>query len=279
MTTKHSKKPTQNTCAVINNKPTIQEQYILDNYLSMSVSTLSRKLNKSRTYVRNRFHKYNLQVSEQQQKRILAQEREQRSKWTLQMIQYLKQNYLELPQKTLARHIGISAPAVGNKMKQLNLHIPQEIKDQRKQQSYFKKGHISHNKGVPMDQWISPEGKKAIQATQFKKGNKPHNTKHNGAIAERPDKTGKTYLYIRISKSNWELLQRHVYRTQVGPLQDDEVVRFIDGNTYNCKPENLEKVSQKENMLRNSINRYGPEMAKAQRTLAKLKKHLTHEET
>ena len=67
----------------------------------------------------------------------------------------------------------------------------------------FKPGHTPHNKGKQ----ISAEIYEKVAPTMFKKGNKPHNTKPNGTINIRADKSGRLYQYIKIKDSQWELLQ------------------------------------------------------------------------
>ena len=130
----------------------------------------------------------------------------------------------------------------------------------------FKKGNVPFNKGM---KGVYFGGEKS----QFKPGNLPHNTKHDGAISERPHKGG-TYLYIRVEKAKWVLLHRHVWEQHNPPLQKGEVVAFIDGDYKNCDISNLMLLSRKENMKRNSITRYPEDVRKAIHVVAKLQKRI-----
>ncbi len=129
----------------------------------------------------------------------------------------------------------------------MELYLPPKIaieRQNRDEKGRFKKGHISWNKGI---KGLTIGG---VQ-TQFKPGNEPHNTKHNGAISIRKDKSGRPYKYIRISKGNWELLHRFVWKKHNGEIPKGMLVVFKDGNSLNCSIDNLELISRKENMQRN----------------------------
>jgi hypothetical protein len=134
----------------------------------------------------------------------------------------------------------------------------------------FKKGHTPFNKG-----------KKGVyfggEKTQFKKGSLPHNTKYDGAISERPHKNG-TYLYIRVEKGKWQLLQRNVWEQHNPPIQKGEVIAFKDGDYKNCDISNLMLLTRKDNMKRNSIIRYPEDIRKAIHTVAKLNRTIQKKE-
>jgi len=132
----------------------------------------------------------------------------------------------------------------------------------------FKPGHTPHNKGKQ----ISAEIYEKVAPTMFKKGNKPHNTKPNGTINIRADKSGRLYQYIKIKDSQWELLQRHVWTQANGEIPAGSVVIFLDGNYLNCELNNLQVISRKENMARNTIQRYPAELQQIMKLTCKLKR-------
>ena len=51
---------------------------------------------------------------------------------------------------------------------------------------------------------MSPEGRKILQATQFKKGNINHKNTFDGNVTIRRDSRGYYYKQIRLSKSVWQ---------------------------------------------------------------------------
>jgi hypothetical protein len=132
----------------------------------------------------------------------------------------------------------------------------------------FKPGHTPHNKGKQ----ISAEIYEKVAPTMFKKGNKPHNTKPNGTINIRADKTGRLYQYIKIKDCQWELLQRHVWTQANGEIPPGSVVIFLDGNYLNCELNNLQVISRRENMARNTIQRYPAELQEVMKLTCKLKR-------
>jgi hypothetical protein len=132
----------------------------------------------------------------------------------------------------------------------------------------FKPGHTPHNKGKQ----ISAEIYEKVAPTMFKKGNKPHNTKPNGTINIRADKSGRLYQYIKIKDSHWELLQRYVWTQANGEIPQGSVVIFLDGNYLNCELNNLQVISRKENMARNTIQRYPAELQEVMKLTCKLKR-------
>lgn len=190
--------------------------------------------------------------------------------------QYIKDNYLQLSSRAMARQLGCSKTYVLNRMRKLGLVLPDHIKLQRKLSQQFKPGHTPHSKGKPAKEWMRPDQYNKWTSQQFKKGNLPHNTLHDNKIVLRRDSvTGAVYKYIRISVANWDLLQRHVYRTQVGELLDHEVINFKNGDTLDCSPDNLYKITRAQHMLNNSIHKHGPEVAAAHRMIAKINRRLT----
>jgi len=134
--------------------------------------------------------------------------------------------------------------------------------------SQFKPGHTPKNKGVKMP----AELYKMVKPTMFKKGNKPANTKPVGTINVRADSSGRLYQYIKIKDSHWELLQRHVWTQANGKIPTGSVVIFLDGNYLNCELSNLQVITRKENMARNTIQRFPAELQEIMKLTSKLKR-------
>jgi hypothetical protein len=111
-----------------------------------------------------------------------------------------------------------------------------------------------------------------IAPTMFKKGRKPHNTKPVGTINVRLDSQDRPYQYIKIKDSHWELLQRYVWTQANGEIPAGSVVIFLDGNYLNCDISNLQVISRKENMARNTIQRYPAELQEVMKLTSKLKR-------
>ena len=134
--------------------------------------------------------------------------------------------------------------------------------------SQFKPGHIPKNKGVKM----TAEMYEMVKPTMFKKGNKPANTKPAGTINVRADSSGRLYQYIKIKDCHWELLQRYVWTKANGEIPPGSVVIFLDGNYLNCELTNLQVISRRENMARNTIQRFPAELQEIMKLTCKLKR-------
>ena len=146
------------------------------------------------------------------------------------------------------------------------------IKYTGEKKGVYKKGRIPANKGKKM----SPEMYAKCSRTMFKKGRQPHNTLYDGAISYRKDNTGRSYWYVRTEINKWDLLHRIIYENTSGvTLGPDECIRFKDGDTNNIHPDNLDLISNKENMNLNNPRMYYPaDVVDAIRLNNKLKRQI-----
>ena len=107
----------------------------------------------------------------------------------------------------LANQLGLTYSQLANRAFKMGLRKSEEFKQSDKsgrnnlieggKKTRFKPGHIPHNKGKKMAQNVYDKCKH----TMFKKGIRPPNWKPDGTIAERKDKTGKSYLYYKVKDS------------------------------------------------------------------------------
>lgn len=171
-------------------------------------------------------------------------------KFTPEEDKFIRDNYMDIPIKHIARMMGRAEGSVMGRFKRLGYSLPPELAAQRIAASRFQPGQMPKNKGKNM----SEEVREKVKRTWFPKGNLPHNTKEDGLIVERTDKTGRPYLYIRERKSKWELLHRHLWRKHRGEIPEGYIVVFKDGNSKNCVFENLELITKGDNMKRNTIH-------------------------
>ncbi|WP_218117922.1 HNH endonuclease signature motif containing protein [Nitrosospira sp. Nl5] len=113
--------------------------------------------------------------------------------------------------------------------------------------SRFKKGQSAWNKGIHFD-----SGGRSAE-TRFRPGTVPPN--HKPAGTTRISKDG--YLEIKIAEGmyQWRLLHREIWKEAHGeyPARGTALI-FKDGNKQNCNIANLEVLTRKELMLRNSVH-------------------------
>lgn len=188
-----------------------------------------------------------------------------RDTWTEEQIRVLIEKYPHCNGRDIAISIGRSYSAVLNKAWGLNLKkSPEFLKEigcrlaesEAGIAARFKPGLTPKNKGKKQFEYMSAEKIEKTKATRFKPGHKPHNTKYDNAISIRTDKSGIAYKCIRIKESKWKLLHRHVWEKAYGEIQDGHNIVFKDGDSMNCALENLECVSNKELMLRNTLHQW-----------------------
>lgn len=133
----------------------------------------------------------------------------------------------------------------------------------------FSKGSVPINKGKKQIAYMSVEAIERTKATRFKKGNVPQNKKEIGH--QRITKDG--YIEVKVAEPNrFVLLHRWIWKIWNGPIPKGHIIIFKDGNKQNCAIENLEIITMKENVLRNSIQRYPPELKQIMRLQGKLKR-------
>lgn len=88
-------------------------------------------------------------------------------------------------------------------------------------------------------------------STSFKKGHASTNKKDIGS--ERLSKDG--YVEIKVDNDRrWALKHRVVYEEAYGPIPENHLIRFKDGNPLNLEPDNLVAVSKRDHVF---INRSG----------------------
>lgn len=185
--------------------------------------------------------------------------------------QYMKDNYLIRPVKTIAHDLGRSEFGVRNQIRILGLVIPAEIIKMNIENSRFKKGHKPFNAGVKQSEWLSPDKIEVVRKTQFKKGQEPHNTNYDGH--ERISKDG--YVEVRVSKGVYRLKSRVVWEQTHGrKVPKSHIIAFRDGDKLNLDPDNLVLMSRVENMERNTIQRFPRELKQVIKLSHKLKRKL-----
>lgn len=202
--------------------------------------------------------------------------------WTSKEIEYLKENYSNKFTAEIARKLDRSVRSVyqaatvhGLKKSTEFMKIALEREAEKLKvlgaASRFKPGSISHNKGQKM----SKELYERVKVSMFKKGNEPHNMKYDGH--ERLDpKDG--YIYIRISKGKYVLKHRLVWEQHNGPIPKGNIIIFKDKDKYNLNIDNLQMITKRENMLRNTVTKYPLELQQLIKLNNKLKTTLNEKQ-
>ena len=204
-------------------------------------------------------------------------------KFTPEEIEYLIENYPHIRTHTIAKKFNRSYRSIYCKARSMGLNKSAEFMASPDaggfqkgctagKKFWYKKGHVSANKGKKM----SDEIREKVKHTFFQKGIIPHNTKKDGEIVLRRNKKNKSYYWIRISPDNWELLHRVLWEKENGDIPKGFNVVFVDGNQMNCEVSNLKLISNSELMLKNTIQRYSPELQKSIRLINKIENYETN---
>jgi hypothetical protein len=130
--------------------------------------------------------------------------------------------------------------------------------------NHFNKGQKPWNTGR--------KGYMGPNKTSFVPGQKPHNWRPLGSTREVNG-----YEEIKVAEGGvWKQKHVHIWEQANGPVPKKHVVVFKDGNAKNFNLDNLQLLTMKENMLRNSIQNYPEEIKSTIRVLTKLNKTISN---
>jgi hypothetical protein len=214
-----------------------------------------------------------------------------RRPWTPVEDAQLRKRYPHEQTATLARDLGRSTLSVYQRAQGCGLHksaaylaSPAACRTNGRQGmgTRFEKGHVPANKGLRRPGW----GPGRMKATQFKKGERrgaaARNWRPVGTILT--DTEGYQRIKVRDAREGeaygfgnvrvWPLLQRHVWAEAHGPIPSGYTVCFKDGDKTNCALANLELVSRRDLMTRNSVHNYPKPLAATIQLLGALRRQI-----
>lgn len=215
-------------------------------------------------------------------KNIMKKNKQKRKVWTPEEDEIIRNEYSNTKSSVIALKIGRSVSEVYNRayflgvkkseaflLKQ-NQELGKALKKYGKE-TQFKKGNVPANKGKKQTEYMTAKAIERTKATRFKKGQQPHN--HQPIGHQRITKDG--YVMVKVEEPNrFVLLHRWIWKIWNGEIEKGKVIGFKDGNKQNCNIENLECITMKENMLRNTIQRYPDELRDVMLYTGRLKKKI-----
>jgi len=192
-----------------------------------------------------------------------------RKPWTQEEISVLIKDYQDTSTNELAERFGRTLKSVCTKAFDLGLRKSEEYMSGPNSPGWkpgnslgratqFKKGSIPHNKGK---KGFDPGGR--ARAVQFQPGSKPHNWLPVGT--ERINDAG--YLERKETDTgnpakDWIGVHRLLWIEHHGPVPKDHYVVFRNGDKTDLRIENLEAITKREQLARNSVHRFPEELAK-----------------
>lgn len=208
--------------------------------------------------------------------------------WTPSELAYLREHYAETPNELLGRVLNRAPRNVAQKARKLGLSKSAQFL--ARQSGRFEAGLVPWNKGRPGTTGTQD----ACRATQFKPGRPAELSANYRPIGSvRAAKGG--YLEQKITDDRslyparrWVPVHRLVWDREVGPIPPGHIVVFKPGmlttDLKQITPDRLECISRAENMARNTVHRYGKDIAQLiqlraaiTRQLNKKEKELHHE--
>jgi hypothetical protein len=236
------------------------EKFIIDNANLFSTRKIAEMSSVSRDTVRRIFRRNNIEVPIELRQKWKSDAVKGKTTFTPEEDEIIKQNYLDLPVKRIGQMIGRSFTGITSRLNQLGLIIPDNLKAERKAKGMFRKGQEPPNKGKKM----SPELYEKVKHTFFQKNHIPSNALPEGSEVERKDKSGRSYWMIKIP-GNRKLIHKHVWiwQTQYGKVPKSHNIIFKNGNSLDCRLENLECISDGQLLKRNSMYNYPEELVRA----------------
>ena len=200
--------------------------------------------------------------------------------YTEEEINILKAEFPTTKTQNLVEKLNKSYSSIASKASQLGLKKAPEFwktedsgrffSNSANLKTRFQKGHIPANKGLKM----TPEKYEKCKVSMFKKGVKPLNIKEVGY--ERINVDG--YVEIKIKDNVFVLKHRLLWEQINGEIPKGYCVVFKDKNKQNICIENLEMITLRENMQRNSIHQYPEELKSAMKLLSKLKRKINEKQ-
>lgn len=212
---------------------------------------------------------------------------QQRVYWSDADLARLKARYADMRTDRLALELGKTTDAVYRFATKLGLAKsaaylsgPECSLNKKGNAGSFKKGLVSFNKGK---KGITYPG---CVATQFRKGERSGKAaEHYMPIGAERDIEGQLWVKVADVPNvaytvNWKAWHVLVWERANGrPLPAGHVLRFGDNDHRNFDVANLELLSFADNMRRNTIHRYPPELRRVIRLQGKLTRAIENRES
>jgi hypothetical protein len=217
----------------------------------------------------------------------MARPRYPRRFWTAAEDARLRELYPDLRSDVIAGLLGRTVNAVHNRAQSLGVEKSDGFKASidacrlRRDSSVgapfrFKKGLVPANKGLRRPGY----GPGRMKATQFKRGQR------NGTAAAHWMPIGSTrfmegYILRKVSDVpnvpytvNWKLEHHLVWTAAHGPIPPKHRLRFKNGDKADVRLDNLELVTARQMMARNTVHNLPPELAETIQLLGALTRQI-----
>jgi hypothetical protein len=229
---------------------TIEDKYLRKHYPITDAGEIGKALGRTRSSVRSRAKK--MQLNKSIDPRIF---------WTAARKRELAKMYPNTRNVDIADHFGVTEGSVSAAGFKFKLRKTAAFLQVCSEKGYFQPGHPPMNKGKKLADYCKPESIERMRATQFKKGQRPHNTRSDHEISIRADKRGVQYRFIRVGLGTWIPLLRYNWELLHGPIAPGMNLIHADGDSLNDAVENGVLLSNADLMKKNTYHNYGKDIA------------------
>lgn len=215
-------------------------------------------------------------------------------RWTAEAVATLRARYAGTPTTQLVDVLGKDYQAIWRKARTLGLQKDAAVVAAERAKVNrllaeagkafrIKPGNVPQNKGRKMPAGYAPG---RMRETQFRPGVRSGKAaEHYLAVGAEREIGG--YLYRKVADVpnvaytvNWKLVHVLAWEAHHGkPVPPGHRLRFRDGDRRNVAVDNLELVTLADNMARNTIHRYPPELKDAIRLQARLERTIERRQT
>lgn len=175
-------------------------------------------------------------------------------KWSQTELDLLAKIYPSNSNAYVSEMLHRSPSAVMQAAWKIGVHKNAEFAAAQKQKGMFRKGHVPHNKRKEWKYYMSEEGQNRARKAQYKKGVcRDDNPRKRSAGYEclRSEK-GRQYWWIKPDDGRKMMPKhRYVWEKANGPIPEGHCVQFKDGDTLNCRLENLYLISRGKQLRKN----------------------------
>ena len=206
--------------------------------------------------------------------------------WTPAQIELLRKHYPDTRTRELVILCGHSVSSIWGTANKLGLKkskdaiarfAREEMLDpnHKGRHYFFPKGHAPANKGTRRPGWAPGR----MADTWFKKGNRSLRWKDDYPVGSlRLNTDG--YVDMKVSEGlrAWRQFHRILWEDAHGPIPKGHILIFKDGDRLNIELANLEMITLRENMRRNTIHNYPAPLKLTIMALGQLKRRINEKQ-
>ena len=196
-----------------------------------------------------------------------------KKRWSHAELDLLAKIYPDRSNAYISEMLHRSPRGVKAKAYELGIHKYDEFAAAQKQKVMFKKGHVPYNKGKKWRYYMSEEAQENSRRTQYKKGvcRDDNPRKRSAGYECLRSVKGRQCWWIKPDDGRMMMPKhRYIWEKAFGPIPKGHCVLFKDGDTLNCRLENLYLISRGKQLRKNfdelPIERKAEARAKQQAT-------------